>query len=82
MRIEEWLRISLCRVNVVYLPHDPLGPLNRSGNHGFGPGAWLRIEEIVGTLQVTRPRISAHCVDLLLATTYDASFHTSEVSLR
>jgi hypothetical protein len=42
------------------LPHDPLCPLNSGGDHGLGPRAWLRIEQIVGGLQVTGHEDSRH----------------------
>jgi hypothetical protein len=36
----------------INLSHDPLGTLNRSGDHGFRPRAWLVVEVVVG-VQVT-----------------------------
>jgi hypothetical protein len=47
-------------MHTINFPHDPLRPLNRSGNHGLGPRAWLGVEEIVGGLQVTRHEDSRH----------------------
>jgi hypothetical protein len=51
---------SSAREHIINLPHDPLGPLNRSGNHGLGPRARLGIEEVVGKLQVTRHEYPRH----------------------
>jgi hypothetical protein len=39
---------------IINLLHNPVGPLNHSGDHGLGHRARLGIEEIVGCLQVTR----------------------------
>jgi hypothetical protein len=37
---------------LINLPHDPLRPL-RGGDDGLASRAWLRVERIVGGLQVT-----------------------------
>jgi hypothetical protein len=51
--------LSPSRDNVVNFTHDPLSPLNRSGDHGFSPRTWFVVEQVLSGFQVTATKIPA-----------------------
>ena len=63
-------------IDAVDLLHDPFRPLNGRSNQGFGPGAWLGIEEVFGRLQVAGHQDSGDNREY----TFASLFHQGSVS--